>query len=162
MTAAARALLSPGGPLALVGGILAVEAGEPDLGGVIRRLAADAAGAPANQILLVPSAAGPALVLDVTTLLDEPGDDREGRVVIAARARPTPPSEVEAVLLASFNLTAAEAAVAMLLARGASRGAIAAARGVALGTIKAQIRSVYQKVGVTREAELAACLAPLF
>lgn len=162
MTAAARALLSPGGPLVLVGGVLTVDAGEPDLGGVIRRLAAGAAGAPVNQILLVPTAEGPALVLDVTTLLADPGDDRVGSVVVAARSRPTPPSEVEAVLLASFNLTAAEAAVAMLLARGASRAAVAAARGVSQGTIKSQIKSVYQKVGVTREAELAACLAPLF
>ena len=64
-----------------------------------------------------------------------------------------------AVLKLAFNLTSAEAEVAAALAAGRSRAEIAAARAVSLETIRAQLKSLFVKTGVTREAELIAKLA---
>jgi len=54
-----------------------------------------------------------------------------------------------------FSLTPAEAQVALALASGQSREAIAAARSVSLETVRAQVKSLYQKTGCVRETELA-------
>ena len=62
------------------------------------------------------------------------------------------------VLRLAFNLTAAEADVAAALASGRSRAQIAAERGVAPETVKAQLKSLFVKTGVGREAELIAKL----
>ncbi|SCW73146.1 DNA-binding transcriptional regulator, CsgD family [Sphingobium faniae] len=58
------------------------------------------------------------------------------------------------ILLESYRLTPAEADVAMRLASGMSRRHIAAARGVSAGTLKAQLRSIYEKMGCSRESQL--------
>lgn len=155
LTAGAQALLEEDGGLALRAGVLMTTVDELDLGEGIRA----ARGGP-GQTLFIPSPAGPALVLDVTPLLSEAPGLRT-LVVVSARNHSAAPGDLEAVLLASFGLTAAEADIAIRLTRGATRSAIAVARGVSLGTVKSQIKSVYQKVGVTREVELAACLASL-
>lgn len=58
------------------------------------------------------------------------------------------------ILRAGFGLSAAEAAVALALARGETRDEIAAARGTSAQTVKAQLKSIFAKLGVSREAEL--------
>ena len=63
------------------------------------------------------------------------------------------------VLKLAFNLTAAEADIALALTRGASRAEIAAERNVSPETIKAQLKSLFVKTGVGREAELIAKVA---
>lgn len=63
-------------------------------------------------------------------------------------------ASVEALQIA-FGLTPAEAQVAVAMAKGQSREAIAAARTVSLETVRAQVKSLYQKTGCRREAELA-------
>lgn len=55
-----------------------------------------------------------------------------------------------------FGLTAAEAGVAALLAEGKDADQVARLRGVAIGTIRAQIRQIFEKVGVNRIGELVA------
>ena len=55
-----------------------------------------------------------------------------------------------------FGLTAAEAGVAALLAEGKDAEQVARQRGVAIGTIRAQIRQIFEKVGVNRIGELVA------
>jgi len=55
-----------------------------------------------------------------------------------------------------FGLTAAEAGVAALLAEGKDADQVARMRGVAIGTIRAQIRQIFDKVGVNRIGELVA------
>lgn len=60
-----------------------------------------------------------------------------------------------------FGLTAAEADVAAKLATGSGTEAIAAQRGVSVGTVRLQIKSIFAKVGVNRRAELVALISHL-
>lgn len=53
-----------------------------------------------------------------------------------------------------FGLSEAEAQVAVQLACGASLENIAAARGVSVDTVRAQVRSVFHKTGLHRQGEL--------
>jgi DNA-binding CsgD family transcriptional regulator len=76
-------------------------------------------------------------VSDPTTPAPEGGD--------ACRAR----------LTASYQLTPAEASVALAVGRGTGLMAVAADRGVALATIRTQAQRVYQKTGVRGQAALA-------
>jgi DNA-binding CsgD family transcriptional regulator len=57
-----------------------------------------------------------------------------------------------------LSLTAAEAEVALALCDGQSRDTIAARRGVSPETVKAQVKSLYQKTGCHRETELVLLL----
>lgn len=58
------------------------------------------------------------------------------------------------VLMALYRLSPAEADVALRLAEGATRAGIAEARRATLATVRAQLKSIFAKVGVEREAEL--------
>lgn len=58
------------------------------------------------------------------------------------------------ILRTAFGLSAAETAVALALARGETRDEIAAARGTSAQTTKAQLKSIFAKLGVSREVEL--------
>ena len=57
-------------------------------------------------------------------------------------------------LIRAFELTPAEADVALLLCQGRPRDEIAAHRGVSSETLRSQLRSIYSKLGCNREAEL--------
>ena len=67
-----------------------------------------------------------------------------------------PPLEL---LRSLFDLTASEARVARGLAAGQSPEDIADSGGVAMTTIRTQIRRVLEKTGCSRQAELVALLA---
>lgn len=54
----------------------------------------------------------------------------------------------------AFSLTPAEAQVAVALAQGDSPETVAQLRGVSLSTIRAQLRTVYEKMNVRRQSEL--------
>ncbi len=56
----------------------------------------------------------------------------------------------------NFGLTPAEADIALHLARGLARADIARSRQVSIATIKTQLKPIYQKLGVSCEAELVA------
>jgi DNA-binding CsgD family transcriptional regulator len=58
-----------------------------------------------------------------------------------------------------FDLTVSEARVARGLAKGMALEAIAADGGVAITTVRSQLRRVLEKTGCTRQAEVAALLA---
>ncbi|MBL8318047.1 MAG: helix-turn-helix transcriptional regulator [Burkholderiaceae bacterium] len=60
-----------------------------------------------------------------------------------------------------FGFTPAEAAVAVAVAEGRTPADIAAEHGVARSTIRAQLNSVFAKMGVSRQAEVAGALASL-
>ena len=62
---------------------------------------------------------------------------------------------------ALYGLTDAEAAVAAQLALGRAAAAIAYDRGVALGTVRFQVRRILEKTGAGSQLELAALLARL-
>jgi DNA-binding CsgD family transcriptional regulator len=57
-----------------------------------------------------------------------------------------------------FDLTSAEARVAQAVAKGMSLAEIARQSNVTTGTVRSQIKAVFEKTGVHRQAELAALL----
>lgn len=63
-------------------------------------------------------------------------------------------SSAASVLTALYRLSPAEADVALRLAEGATRQAIAEARRSSLATVRAQLKSIFLKMGIEREAEL--------
>lgn len=75
------------------------------------------------------------------------------RAIITARMGALTDRQAGA-LIGAFRLTRAEADIALRIASGATRPAIAAARGVSAETLKAQIRSLYEKTGCNRESQL--------
>jgi DNA-binding CsgD family transcriptional regulator len=64
-------------------------------------------------------------------------------------------------LQALLDLTAAEANVAYLVSRGASADEIAAIRSVAVTTVRAQIRSIFDKLECRSLSQLAMIVARL-
>jgi DNA-binding CsgD family transcriptional regulator len=60
-----------------------------------------------------------------------------------------------------FDLTPSEARVARGLAMGETLEEIAATGGVAISTVRSQLRVVMEKTGCTRQAEVVALLANL-
>lgn len=63
-------------------------------------------------------------------------------------------SSAASVLGALYRLSPAEADVALRLAEGATRAGIAEARRSSLATVRAQLKSIFLKMGIEREAEL--------
>lgn len=61
----------------------------------------------------------------------------------------------------AFGLTPAEARVASAIVAGESVAGIAAARSLSVETIRSQLRSIFLKVGVTRQSDLARVLSVL-
>lgn len=78
--------------------------------------------------------------------------------VVVVRSPPGADNAAAALLRQAFNLTAAEAEVAMLLAQGHAREAVAGRRGISQHTVHTQIRSIFDKTGVTREGALVALI----
>jgi DNA-binding CsgD family transcriptional regulator len=93
---------------------------------------------------------------DVLTLL---GGRPEALIVViepdAAR------SLDEQLLREMFNLSPGEARVAAAVATGMAPKDVAASFGMSEGTIRVVLKHVFQKVGVSRQAELVLLLAPL-
>ena len=80
------------------------------------------------------------------------------RVVVVARGARGSDARKAALLQGVYGFTTAETDVALLLARGQSTEAIAQQRKVAVGTVRAQIKSMLAKLGVSRQVELVARL----
>ena len=81
------------------------------------------------------------------------------RVIVIVREGRRVPSEQ--ILRLAFGLTAAEAEIALALATGLSRERIALRRNVSLGTLRQQIKSIFAKADVSREAELVVAVQAL-
>jgi DNA-binding CsgD family transcriptional regulator len=77
-------------------------------------------------------------------------------VVTPVSAAPAPPIELMRSL---FDLTPSEARVARGLAVGETLDEIAANGGVAISTVRSQLRQVLEKTGCTRQAEIVSLLA---
>jgi len=80
------------------------------------------------------------------------------RVVVVARGSRGADTRKAALLQGVYGFTAAETDIALQLARGQSTEHIAQARKVAVGTVRAQIKSMLAKLGVSRQVELVARL----
>jgi DNA-binding CsgD family transcriptional regulator len=105
---------------------------------------------------------GPPLVLEVIPLPRPACElDLAPRVLVIARGARVQSERRAAVVQAAYGLTAAETQVAIQLGAGETPQAIAAARGVAVGTVRAQIKTICSKLGVSRQTELIARLNDL-
>ncbi len=78
--------------------------------------------------------------------------------LIASRARDLAEPLHGAEVMHIFGLTSAEARVALRLAVGLSLAEIADESGVSVNTVRAQLRSIYAKTGVTKQSELVATI----
>lgn len=78
--------------------------------------------------------------------------------LVVAR-RPSDLSERGPRLQSQYGLTAAETQVALALARGETLAQVSQTRQVSIGTLRSQLKSIFGKLGVRRQAELAAKLA---
>jgi DNA-binding CsgD family transcriptional regulator len=115
--------------------------------------------------LSVPVAAqgqDPALVVHLVPVL---GDARTvfvdaAFVLIVTPVEPAKITEAE-VIQALFDLTASEARVARGIAQGATTEDLAERHGVAPGTIRNQIKSIFAKTGVSRQVDLVRLLSGL-
>lgn len=166
MTAAAEELVTGGAPLSLRAGRL--HGGRNDearcLGEAIR-LAVGAArlSEPQQRTLLLSCGTDRPLVLDVIPLPRRPhGLGYDPRALVVARGAERSRARAKQLLQSAFRLTAAEAEVALLLTGGESPDAIAAGRGVALGTVRTQIKAAHAKLGVHRQGELIARVNQLY
>lgn len=82
-----------------------------------------------------------------------------GRLIITIEDRTAPLRISETELRLAYGLSHSEIHVAMLLAEGLTPREIAERRGVVIGTIRAQIREMFAKMGARRIADLVAILA---
>jgi len=82
-----------------------------------------------------------------------------GLAVLTVTPLAAPSAPDAALIQGLFDLTAAEARVAGGVAEGLSLDQIAARHGVSIGTVRSQIKSVFSKTGLERQAQLAALLA---
>ena len=80
------------------------------------------------------------------------------RVVVVARGSRGADTRKTALLQGVYGFTSAETDIALQLARGQSTELIAQQRKVAVGTVRAQIKSMLAKLGVSRQVELVARL----
>jgi len=64
-------------------------------------------------------------------------------------------------LRATFGLTAAEADIACAIAQGDVLTDIASARGVSVGTVRNQLKSVFAKLGVSRQTDVVTLVADI-
>lgn len=105
---------------------------------------------------------GPPLVLEVSPLpRREYEHDLAPRVLVIARGTRVQSERRAAVVQAAYALTVAETQIAIQLGAGETPQAIAAGRGVAIGTVRAQIKTICAKLGVSRQTELVARLNDL-
>lgn len=154
-TESARTLLGPG-TLQIRESVL--RAPRPDLDRLLQaRIAAALAGAVDGPSDLWLRSDSGLLLVDVRTL---PRLDWSfgfaPRVIVTLRA-PLGPAQAQARTIGTaLGLTLAEAEVVALLAHGHSRQQVANLRGVSVQTVISQLRTIFQKCGVNREAELVA------
>ena len=83
-----------------------------------------------------------------------------GRVLLTLRLT-TPPSPYPSDLKALFGLTTAEARLAERMSSGCDLGTAARVIGIGRETARTQLRSIFAKTGVRRQAELSALLTAL-
>lgn len=122
------------------------------------------AGPPVMRTVIVRGrdGSGPPLVFDVFPLPAQPYQfSFEPRALIVARGVRGSHARRSAILQTAYALTSAENDIAQNLAEGQSPELIAANRGVAVGTVRAQIKTIMAKLGVGRQIELVIRLGQL-
>jgi DNA-binding CsgD family transcriptional regulator len=119
-------------------------------------------GAPSLQAVVIRGAseASAPLVLDVMSLPSLALEFFSApRVLVVGRGSRGADSRRAALLQGIYGLTSAETDIALQLAQGKSTESIAQERKVAVGTVRAQIKNLLAKFGVSRQVELVARLS---
>jgi len=119
---------------------------------------------PGNPLFgTVPLRSGPSpLVLEVVPVPPrECNFGFEPRVLVVVRGTQPDTTRLRGLLQLLHGLTDAESDVAVHLTNGLAPEAVAAARHTSVGTVRAQIRSLYAKLGVSRQSELVSRLNQL-
>ncbi|GLK79304.1 helix-turn-helix transcriptional regulator [Methylopila turkensis] len=106
-------------------------------------------------------ARGRPLIADAAPFrLEACGTGREVRaIILLTDPDEAPPAVRESALTHAFRLSATEARLVAALARGETLESCAAARGVALSTVRNQLAAAFDKTGVRRQSELIALVA---
>ncbi len=95
-------------------------------------------------------------VLEIYKLPKEIGSfDFAPKMVVVVKPPNTLSDENIPLLRGIFNLTHAEAQIAIQIANGTERSAIALARCSSTGTVHAHLKSIFRKMDIGRETELA-------
>lgn len=116
-------------------------------------------GAPLSKTIFIRNKPAQPLVLDVLPIPRRNfAFGFDPRVLVVVRGSQPDPDRMQLLLRAAYGLTAAEADVTLRLVEGLTPDAIASARTSSLGTVRAQIRSIYDKLEVHRFSELVARL----
>jgi DNA-binding CsgD family transcriptional regulator len=164
MTARGEAVVAAGRTLGLRGGRLRArhEAEDRNLQLALRRAAAaDRDALDVGQSILVLGQGAERLVVQVDRLgPTDWGLALAPRVLVVVRSASTRAVPMD-VLLKAFDFTPTEAAIALDLAAGRSREAIAVARRVSLATVRQQVKAILRKADVGREAELVLTIKAL-
>lgn len=160
MTAPAEALLSAGDVLRLNRGVLTT-ACEADRRGLEVALAeALSGGAPAFAVAARRLNTDDRVFIEAAPLPSSaPGFGPRALVIVHGAG--VDEARVATAAGSLYGLSASEAAIAAQLSAGRSPAAVAHERGVSLGTVRTQVRRIYEKVGVTSQLELAARLPRL-
>lgn len=166
LTPAAEALVGRGQPLSLQQGVLkaGTAAQARQLAAAIERAAVALSGvaAPASTTLVLHGEGESRAIVDISALPVDIGNFRfRPRVLVTVRGQGARPPDQGLLLRSLFGLSQTEAAVASALGRGDSQEEIAQARHRSLETVRVQVRSIYRKLGVRRQAELVALLGQL-
>jgi DNA-binding CsgD family transcriptional regulator len=163
-TAAAEALLRDGEFVRVNRGVLEFADGKRHRLADAIASATTAAGVPRPRRLTAHSRVSNARTRTVEVLaLPELGVDFQSfsRALVVIKTPVTPNTGLADSLQAEFQLTSAEAEIALKLNQGATPAQIAQARGVSVATVRSQIKRIYSKLDVHRQAELVARLRGL-
>jgi len=169
MTPQAEALLSDGRFLKLQLNCLTAELSQDSLAldQAIREAVAglQRPGLPLMKSLFIRSLQGEqtpdTIIVDVISLPVRPfAFSFTPRALVLVRGLNRDDQQLIAALKTAFLLTEAEAQVAMQLANGQKPEDIADSRRVSVATIRSQIKSIYEKMGINRQGELVTRLRP--
>lgn len=162
-TAEGEALLWPGDRLKLRDGRLTAAAARQDADLQTALVQALRDSGRACRTLIVTDKEGERpMTLDIARLPTDPFTlGFSPKLMVVARARPERTVTGAEALRRTYGLTAAETEVAASLAAGEAPEDIARQRQVSLDTVRAQVRSIYSKTGVTRATKLVRLLEGL-
>ena len=118
------------------------------------RMVIDPPGLAADPVALADADGGVGIMLEVYPLPAKPWALPFAPRAIAIARVGAPTDRHVQLLMRTFNLTPAEADIAIRLAAGQTRPDIAKGRGVSTETLKVQLRSIYDKTGCSRESPL--------
>lgn len=159
MTGRGERLVAGAGPLALrERRLVAAHASD---GPLLLRAFAAATQEPgvADRVVMGPEGRRAAVHIRALGRGDDWGFLFQPRFLVIVKEGPGRPSAE--LLRLAFGFTAAEAEIALALAAGKPRQRVALQRGVSLGTLRQQVKSIFAKAGVSREADLILAIQAL-